>query len=32
MGELTRFDNVRIYMNYMDTDRHQEPHFHIRIV
>lgn len=31
MGELTRFDNVRIYMNYMDTDRHQEPHFHVQL-
>jgi hypothetical protein len=31
MGELTRFDNVRIYMNYMDIDRHKEPHFHIEL-
>lgn len=31
MGELTRFENIRIYMNYMDNDKHQEPHFHVEL-
>ena len=29
MGELARFEDIRIKMYPMDTQKHKEPHFHI---
>lgn len=29
MGELTRFDDIRIKMYPRDTQKHKEPHFHV---
>ena len=29
MGELARFEGIRIKMYPMDTQKHKEPHFHV---
>jgi hypothetical protein len=29
MGELARFEDIRIKMYPMDTQKHKEPHFHV---
>lgn len=29
MGELARFEDIRIKMYSMDTQKHKEPHFHV---
>jgi len=31
MGELARFEDIRIKMYPMDTQKHKEPHFHVII-
>lgn len=31
IGQLTWFEDISIYMNHMDNDRYQEPHFHIEL-
>ena len=31
MGELFRFDNVRICMFPFDNEKHKEPHFHVEL-
>lgn len=30
MPELSRFNNIKIYMYFSDNDKHQKPHIHIK--
>ncbi|MBZ9621434.1 DUF4160 domain-containing protein [Clostridium sp. FP2] len=32
MGELFAIDYTVIYMKHFDTDRHMDPHFHVKIL